>query len=81
VPYGELELSAVLFGAVDDGGGVPPLLNVFVGPQTTRHAAARAQARTELGADRFDELFERGMSMSYDDVVTFARRELERVIA
>src|SRR5438270_3447369 len=54
VPYGELELSAVLFGAVDDGGGFALLLNVFVGLQTTRHSAARAQARTAPGADRFD---------------------------
>ena len=82
VPFGELEFSAVLFGAVDDGcGGVAPMLNAVVGPQAVRHTDARAEARAALGADRFDELVARGATMTYDDVVTFARRELERAIA
>ena len=81
VPYGELELSATLFGAVGDGGALASMLNAIVGPQALRNAQARAQAREALGADRFDELVARGATMTYDEVVAFARRELERVIA
>ena len=81
VPYGELELSAVLFGAVDEDGELASNLNVLVGPQVARHMDARAQARAGLGDARFDELVTRGSTMSYDDVIAFARREFERVIS
>jgi hypothetical protein len=68
---------AVLAGVAIDG----PLaaLNNFPGvPQHGDSALSKVEAR--LGADRYRELVAHGAAMSYDDIVQFLLREIDRLL-
>jgi hypothetical protein len=80
VPLGAVELAGTLFGLVDDAPEIAPMLSVFVGPQSIRHAELREQVRAALGDQRFAEFAARGAAMSYDDAVTYFRPELAHLV-
>ena len=70
----------MLAGAAHDGCLAP--LSGFIPPvHRAESAASIGGLRLALGTAAYDHEWARGAAMSYDDVVTFALRELDRLVA
>jgi hypothetical protein len=71
------EPAAILYGAVEVSPAPPPR----GGPEAERLARAISLIEGALGARRAAEEMARGRSMPKDDVVAYARVEIERLLA
>ncbi|MDQ6852173.1 MAG: adenylate/guanylate cyclase domain-containing protein [Actinomycetota bacterium] len=76
VNVGALEFAALLAAKEASAGFV------FIGHHfLVEYERAVASAREQLGAERYEEIWERGTAMSFDQVVDYALTELDRLIA
>jgi hypothetical protein len=75
---GAAENAAIVAGALS--AGTVTSLNPVGGPELERRERAHARARELLGDTAYDDAVARGGGLSYEDLLVWLRRELDRLL-
>jgi hypothetical protein len=78
VTQGSAEHAAVVTGFLSSGRFVR--LNPVGGPELERRERAHARARELLGDHGYEQAIARGAALSYEDLLVYLRRELDRLL-